>query len=59
MVGPCPVCIVHTQHAVPNIRAISYAAGADVFYDKGQDIAPLLAMLRKLAGSMIKHPAAA
>lgn len=56
--SPRPICIVHTQDAQPNIRAISYAAGADVFYDKRRDLAPLLAMLRKLAATLV-HPEAA
>jgi DNA-binding NarL/FixJ family response regulator len=46
---PRPICIVHTQDTKPSIRAISYAAGADAFYDKGQDFAPLLRILQKLA----------
>jgi DNA-binding NarL/FixJ family response regulator len=48
---PRPICIVHTADGKPSVRAISYAAGADVFYDKGREVEPLLAMLRKLAAS--------
>jgi len=51
---PRPICIVHTQDTKPSIRAISYAAGADVFYDKARDLAPLLSMLRKLAASALQ-----
>jgi DNA-binding NarL/FixJ family response regulator len=48
-VRPRPICIVHAQHMEPCLRAISYAAGADVFYDKGRGIAPLVSLLRKMA----------
>ena len=50
---PRPICIVHTQDTKPSIRAISYAAGADVFYDKARDMASLLTMLRKLVPSAL------
>jgi len=55
---PRPLCIVHTEYAEPGIRAISYAAGADVFYDDGRDIAPLLTMMRKLAFALLEPQAA-
>lgn len=54
-----PVCIVHTQNTEPSIRAISYAAGADVVYDKGREVAPLLTMLRKVAIALLKPEVAA
>jgi len=53
-IKPRPLCVVHTEYAEPGIRAICYAAGADVFYDDGRDIAPLLAMLRKLAFALLE-----
>jgi len=51
--SPRPICVVHTLDTAASTRAISYAAGADVFYDKGKDLAPLVGMLRKLAGCMV------
>ncbi len=57
--SPRPICIVHTLETDASTRAISYAAGADVFYDKGRDIAPLLTMLRKLAAALLESRATA
>ncbi len=57
--SPRPICIVHTLQSDASTRAISYAAGADVFYDKGRDFAPLLAMLRKLAAALVESHAVA
>jgi DNA-binding NarL/FixJ family response regulator len=57
-VRPRPLCVVHTEYAEPGIRAICYAAGADVFYDDSRDIAPLLTMMRKLACALL-NPALA
>ena len=54
-----PVCIVHTLDTDASTRAISYAAGADVFYDKGKEMGPLLSMMRKLAHALLKGQAAA
>lgn len=53
--SPRPICIVLTQHTQANFRAISYAAGADVFYDKSRDMGPLLTMLRKLAVAIMQN----
>jgi len=53
--SPRPICIVHTLNAEPSIRSICYAAGADIFYDKGRDMAPLLSMLRKLAKALLRN----
>jgi DNA-binding NarL/FixJ family response regulator len=55
--SPRPICVVHTLETAASTRAISYAAGADVFYDKGKDLAPLVGMLRKLAGCMVEGEA--
>ncbi len=55
---PRPICIVHTLETDANTRAISYAAGADVFYDKGREMRPLLTMLRKLAAALLNDQAA-
>jgi DNA-binding NarL/FixJ family response regulator len=54
LMRPRPICIVHTLETDASTRAISYASGADVFYDKGRDMAPLLTMLRKLAAALLK-----
>lgn len=48
-INPRPICIVHALDADASTRAISYAAGADVFYDESWDMAPLISMLRKLS----------
>jgi DNA-binding NarL/FixJ family response regulator len=56
---PRPVCIVYTAETDANTRAICYSAGADVFYDKRQDIAPLLWMLRKFSAKMLNSQALA
>jgi DNA-binding NarL/FixJ family response regulator len=50
---PRPICIVYTLETDASTRAISYAAGADIFYDKSKDMAPLLTMLRKLAAALL------
>jgi len=52
---PRPICIVHTTQTDASTRAICYACGADVFYDKNRDLIPLLNMLRKLAVAMTNH----
>jgi len=57
--NPRPICIVHTLDADASTRAISYAAGADVFYDKSRDMGPLLAMLQKLAAALLEGEAMA
>jgi len=49
---PRPIGIVYTFDTDACTRAISYAAGADVFYDKSKDMTPLLTMLRKLAAAL-------
>jgi DNA-binding NarL/FixJ family response regulator len=54
LMRPRPICIVHTLETDASTRAISYASGADVFYEKGRDMAPLLTMLRKLAAALLK-----
>ena len=53
--SPRPISIVHTLQTDASTRAISYACGADVFYDKSQDLTPLLNMLRKLSMVMTNH----
>jgi len=55
---PRPVRIVYTLDADANTRAISYASGADVFFDKSRDMAPLLVMLRKMAATLLENQSA-
>jgi len=50
-----PICIVNTLQADSSTRAISYAAGADVFFDKSRDPEPLVTMLRKLACALLDN----
>jgi len=50
-----PICIVNTLETDANTRAISYAAGADVFFDKSRDPEPLVSMLRKLALALLDN----
>jgi DNA-binding NarL/FixJ family response regulator len=50
---PRPISIVYTLETDASTRAISYASGADVFYDKSKDMAPLLTMLRKLSAALL------
>ncbi|HEX4086078.1 MAG TPA: response regulator [Chthoniobacteraceae bacterium] len=54
---PRPISIVHTLQTDASTRAISYACGADVFYDKSRDLTPLLNMLRKLSQVMMNADA--
>lgn len=50
---PRPIGIVYTLKTDPSTRAISYASGADIFYDKSKEMAPLLTMLRKFAATLL------
>ena len=50
---PRPICVVYTAQADASTRAISYAAGADIFYDKRMDAAPLFTMMRKLSVAIL------
>jgi len=51
---PRPIGIVYTLETDASTRAISYASGADIFYDKSKDMGPLLTMLRKLAAALLQ-----
>lgn len=50
-----PIAIVYTLQIDASTRAISYAAGADVFYEKTKDMDPLLNMIRKLATALVHN----
>ncbi len=51
---PRPICVVNTFDTDAATRAISYGAGADVFFDKRQNAAPLIEMLRKVSATLLE-----
>jgi DNA-binding NarL/FixJ family response regulator len=56
-IRPRPISIVYTLETNPATRAMSYASGADIFFDKSRDMGPLMAMLKQLAATLLEHEA--